>query len=192
MSMVKSHTFDTRRSTKRDKSSSLPNLPSTLSSTFASIHRSRSPFRPAPPIAVLRNHRKSERVVQPSKNHAVVLLLTLHRCRSQHAPDRFIENPLQTLLCQRRTLQILCRMNVPCHLVTLSVCDRLHPPIPQLCDGLWVLSQIQLGPYEDGWNVGSVMRDFGPPFGTNVFETGWANEREADEEYVGLRVGQRS
>lgn len=158
-------------------------IPPLVSSTF--------PF-PYIPLLTNVNLRNITPVARISKNHAIVLLLTLHRCWSQHAPNRLIEYALQPLLCQRGTLQVLIRMNIPRHLVTLCIRDGLHPPIAQLGDGLWVLSQIQLGTDEDGGDVGSVMRDFRPPFGSYVFERRWRDEREADKENVGLGIGERS
>lgn len=106
---------------------------------------------------------------------------------------------------------------------SLVVRNGLHPLRTQALDGCLVLSQIELGPNQDDWNVGSMVVDLGIPLvkvsiamhdctrrlprpraeegksenketdlGLDVVERRRADDGKADQENIGLGVGERS
>lgn len=64
--------------------------------------------------------------------------------------------------------------------------------LAQLLNSLSIVAQIKLGADENDRSVGTVMRDLGVPLGAHVLERRRRDDREADEEDVGLGVGERT
>lgn len=107
-----------------------------------------------------------------------------------YIPNSFIKHTLQIPLRQRRTLQILMCPNLLGHRKRLFIRHRLHLLRPQRLSSGSVFSQIQLCSNENDGHARCVVLDFGVPFGFYVVK-GWRrDDGEADEEDVGLRVGQ--
>ena len=75
---------------------------------------------------------------------------------------------------------------------SLIVRYRLHSLRPQALKSCRVLSQVKLGADQDNGNVGRMMIDLGVPLSLDVVEGRGANDREADQEDICLRVGERS
>ena len=105
-------------------------------------------------------------------------------------PDRLVKHALEALLGERRALEVLGGSDIARHLVTLCVGDGLHPSVSELGDGLWVFSKIELGSDKNHGDVWCVVTDLRSPLGADVLKAWRADEREADEEHVRLRIGQ--
>ena len=110
----------------------------------------------------------------------------------QDSADGFIEHSLQTLLGQSGALQILGSVDLLGELKTLLVGDRGQLLLGKTLNGGLVLSQIQLGSDNEDRDIGAMVVDFRVPLGLDVLEGSRGDDREARQEHVRLRVGQRS
>lgn len=103
-----------------------------------------------------------------------------------------IEDILQTLLCQRRTLYVLHASLLLRPPLSLQLRDRLllHPP--ELFLHGRVVAQIFLCADEDDGDAGTVVLHLGDPLLADILERRVRRDAEAHQEDVCLRVGQRS
>lgn len=67
--------------------------------------------------------------------------------------------------------------NLPRHRRRLLVRDRVHPPLAQPVDRLWVLAQVELGTDEDDGDVGGVVTDLGVPLCAGHGRDKWGSVR---------------
>jgi len=75
---------------------------------------------------------------------------------------------------------------------SLVVGHRLHSLLSQTLESGWVFAKIQLSANKDDGNIWRMVIDFREPLGSNVVK-GWrADDREANEEDIGLGVRQRT
>lgn len=128
-------------------------------------------------------------------------------------PDGFIENALEVSLGESRTFEILVGFNFLGANQRLLVRHGLHALLAKTLEGFGVLTKIELGADEDDGDVGRMMVNLGVPLrvtsmhvrgfersqmsvspylGLNVVERGGADDGEANQEDVGLGVGERS
>lgn len=84
------------------------------------------------------------------------------------------------------------RLDLLRNLNGLFVLDGSHLLLPQALPRGLVVSQIKLRANKNDGNAGRVMLNLGVPLGLDVVERRRADDGEADEEHVGLRVGQRA
>ena len=131
--------------------------------------------------------------------------------------DRLIKHALQIPLRQGRALEVLDRLDLLGHLHGLLVLYRLHLTLSQLLLHLRVVAQVELGADEDDGHAGRMMFYFGVPLWKqsvtsshvilecqchsvrkavpylrlNIVKTRRADNAEADQEDVRLRVAQR-
>jgi len=95
-------------------------------------------------------------------------------------------------LSKRGAFEVLDRPDVFRHRNTLRVGDGRHASISEFFNRSWVFAKIELGPDKYERRRWCVMGDLGPPLGSHVLKAGRADQREADEEYVCLWVGEGS
>ena len=103
-----------------------------------------------------------------------------------------IKDVLQLVLCQSRTFNIFHCTQLLSHPVTILLADRLHFLASKLLAHTRILAQIGLGTNNQAGDTGAVMMDFREPLFANVLKGGWRRDGEADQENVGLGVGQRA
>lgn len=126
------------------------------------------------------------------QNKAVVGLPSFDGLGRENTPDRFVKYALESLLCERRALEIAHGANLFGHLAALAVGNRCHPALTEARIHLRVLTQVQLGSNEQNGGIGGVVRHLRPPLCLGVFKARRTHDREADEEYIRLRVRQRT
>lgn len=128
-------------------------------------------------------------------------------------PDSLVKDALEVSLRESRALEVLVSLNFLGTNEGLLVRHGLHALLSQGVESGAVLAEIEFGADEDDGNVGSVMLDFGAPLelgqclagegydcairrgtylGANVVKGRRADDGEADEEDVGLGIGQRA
>jgi len=122
---------------------------------------------------------------------SLLLLLGFSR-RGDDCSNGFVENVFQTLLCERRTLHIFDSLDLPRHVGALVGGDGRELLLSESVEGLLVLAHVELGPDQDHGCVGAVVLNLGDPFGANIFEGSGGDDGEADEEDVGLGIGEGS
>lgn len=128
------------------------------------------------------------------------------------APDSLVKDALEVSLRESRALEVLVSLNFLGTDEGLLVRNRLHALLSQGVEGGGVVAKIELGADEDDGNVGGVVVDLGVPLegvvsrssawrlakssvtylGADVVKGRRADDGEADEEDVGLRIGQRA
>jgi hypothetical protein len=111
----------------------------------------------------------------------------------------FIKDILESLLSQCRTLDVLDSAELSGHSLAILSLNRLHLLLTKLAeDGVLVVTlllrwaQIELGTDDQAGDARAVVVDFGEPLLADVLEGGRRDDREADEEDVGLRVRERA
>lgn len=114
------------------------------------------------------------------------------RLRQKDKRTNLVKNILQLVLRQSRAFDILDSTQLLRHPVAILLAHRLHLLLGQFLAHSRVISQIRLGPDDQARNTGAVVVDFREPFFPHVLKRGRRGHREADEENVGLRVGQRT
>jgi hypothetical protein len=119
-------------------------------------------------------------------------LLLLDGSGLEDSADSFIEDSLQALLGQSRTLQELGSVDFLGQLEALLMLHGGELLLRQTFDGGFVLSQVQLGCNHKDGDVGAVVVDFWVPLGLDVLEGSGGDDGEAREEDVRLRVGERT
>lgn len=67
--------------------------------------------------------------------------------------DSLIKHTLQVSLRQCTALEVLHRLDILRNLYCLLILDRRHLPLSQLFSHLWVVSQVELGAYEDNRDI---------------------------------------
>jgi hypothetical protein len=90
------------------------------------------------------------------------------------------------------TLEILVGTNLLPDLLSLLWCNWLLAGLVKLLDGLLVVAKILLTSDEDDWEPLAEMQHFGDPLLLDVVEGVGGVDGEADEDYVGIWVGERA
>mmetsp|Transcript_8069 Transcript_8069/g.16119 ORF Transcript_8069/g.16119 Transcript_8069/m.16119 type:complete len:214 (-) Transcript_8069:10-651(-) len=112
--------------------------------------------------------------------------------RDQHTSDGFVEHLLQTLLGQGRAFQVAVCAQLGTELLTVHGRNWGQALLLQAADRLRVVTQIQLGTYQDEWDTWRVVLDLWVPLGLHVLKAGRADDRKADQKHISLRVRQRA
>lgn len=126
-------------------------------------------------------------------------------------PDGLVKNALEVTLGQGRAFEVLVCPDLLGAVQGLLVCDGLHSLLAERLEGGRVFPQVKLGADEDDGGVGGMVADLGTPLiqGINMGWRRWGSREmcvpylgldvvkrrrayngEADEEHVGLGVGQ--
>jgi hypothetical protein len=116
------------------------------------------------------------------------------QCKQGHGsetPDYLVEDVLQLVLGQRRALDVLDGSELPGHPLASITGDRRHLLLCKLVSHGSVVAEIDLGADDEARDTGAVVVDLGKPLFPDVFKAGRGGYAEADEEDVGLRVGER-
>lgn len=121
-----------------------------------------------------------------------LLLLLLGLVGVENSADSLLEHGLEASLVQGRALHILDGSNCASHVATLLEGDGSEALLSQTRQGLLVIAKIKLGADQQEGSVGAVVLDLRVPLGANILERGRRDDGEADEEDVGLGVGQRA
>lgn len=127
--------------------------------------------------------------MQSLYNDAFSLLGGFHG-RHQNSPDRLIKDVLKTLLGQSGAFEIPDSVDLLAALDALRVRYRGHALLLELLDVLDVIAKIQLGADKDDGDVWGMVGNFRVPLGEDVVKGWGANDGKADQEDVGLRVGE--
>mmetsp|Transcript_34394 Transcript_34394/g.86365 ORF Transcript_34394/g.86365 Transcript_34394/m.86365 type:complete len:205 (-) Transcript_34394:415-1029(-) len=120
---------------------------------------------------------------------ALLALGRLLALRHDHTLDSLIEHLLQALLCERRALHVGNCPNLLCKVLSLATIDGCMSFLFQTVNRLLVFPQVQLCANKNNFGVGAMMRDLGPPLRFHVSERCGTDDREANQEDVGLRIG---
>jgi len=135
---------------------------------------------------------RNEKVAKLTDETASLLLLLGLGSGSNDSSNSFIENVFQTFLRERRALHVLDRLDLFGHRVSLFGGDGRKLLLGEAVEGFLVLSHIEFGSDQNHGCVGAMVLNFGHPFRANVFERSGRDDRETDEEDVGLRIGEGS
>lgn len=128
--------------------------------------------------------------MQKLEHNALFVLLDHWRLKSSH--DGLVENVLETLLSERRALDVLDGAELSGELVALLVGHGSQLVSGELVENHLIASQIDLGADNEAGHAGAVVVDLGEPLLLDVFKRRGRGDGEAHEEHVGLGVTQRS
>ena len=112
------------------------------------------------------------------------------RGKEQEGEWYLIKHILQLVLCQSRALHVFHGAKLLCHAITVLLSDGLHLLAGELVPDAGIVAQISLRADNQAGDTGAVVVDLGEPFFPDVLEGGGGGDGEADEEDVGLRVGE--
>lgn len=118
------------------------------------------------------------------------LLLSLARLDSN--TNALDEDVLQILLGQRAALDVADSSILASDLLDLLWCDWALSHIAEALKSSWIGAQIALGSNQQEGRVGAVVLDLRQPFLDYVAERDWVDNREHDQEEIGLWVAQRA
>ena len=105
--------------------------------------------------------------------------------------DGLVEDVLEALLGEGRTLDVLDGLELARQLLALVDGDDALLVLGQLLDGGGVVAQVDLRADQQEGRLLAVVRDLGHPLLFDVLERRRRHHREADEEDVRLRVAER-
>jgi len=139
---------------------------------------------------------------------ALDMLAPREAAMSGYEPDGFVKHALQIALCESRALEVLLSPDFLAHLKGLFVLNRGSSHLAHALLGCFIIAQIELGANENDGNARSMMLNFRGPLrrvnrnpdianqethlGLDIVKRCAADDGEADQEDVGLRVGQGS
>lgn len=103
-----------------------------------------------------------------------------------------IKRLLQVLLCERRTLHVVCSPDLVRHALCPGVRDWLDVRLVQVDEDVHVQQKVGLSPYENDGCGRVVGPDLWNPLLGDVVERGGVDHAEAQEEDVCVGVGQGS
>jgi len=112
--------------------------------------------------------------------------IAARRGRHDDGADGLLEDALETLLRQGRALEVHLGANLLSEV--LAVLGRGDLVVLEALERLLVVAEIDLGADEHGLGLGAVVRDLGIPLGLDVVERRRSDDREAQEEDIGLGV----
>ena len=101
-----------------------------------------------------------------------------------------IKDIFQIVLRKRRALNVLDCSELPSELLPVLRCDWTLPILSQLIYHSGIFPQINLRANDHAGNIGAVVAEFGEPLFLHPLKRRWGADGEADEEDVGLRVGE--
>jgi len=105
---------------------------------------------------------------------------------------RRIEHLLHAVVVHSRTFVVRHGGNATGYMASLGTLYRLLFQSTQLDNGLLIGSQVRLVADHHDRDIGAEVTHLRPPFLRDVRQTVWIVDGEADEDNVGVRVGQRS
>ncbi len=111
---------------------------------------------------------------------------------NENEPTRRGTHRLETGLVEGRALDVLDGADGLGHVEALLEADGGELLLGEARLSLGVLTKIQLSADEEEGSVGAVVLDLRVPLGLDVLERGGRDDRIANQEDVGLRVGQRT
>jgi hypothetical protein len=112
----------------------------------------------------------------------LALLLANHACES------FIKDVLETLASESRAFEVLESVEFLDHVVGLLVGDGRLAVLAKGLEGRLVITKIGLGTDEDDWDIGAMVLDLDVPTILDVDERRMVDNREAQQEDIGLGV----
>jgi hypothetical protein len=101
-----------------------------------------------------------------------------------------IKHILQLVLRKGTAFHVLNGTELLSHALSILSPHWRHLLLGQLVFNAGVIPQIHLRAYDEAGNTGAVVVDLGKPLLANVLEGGGGGDAEADEEDVGLRIGE--
>jgi len=110
----------------------------------------------------------------------------------EDSADGLLEDGLETSLVERRALNVLDGADGLAHVETLLEGDGGEALLGETGNGLRILTKIELGADQEEGRIGAVVLDLGVPLGLHVLERSGRDDGEANEEDIGLGVGQRA
>lgn len=112
--------------------------------------------------------------------------------RVEESANSLAEHVLDAVLAEGRALHVLDCMDLAGERLALLQRYGRLVLIFQLLLHLRVVAQVALGAHEEDRHIGAVVRHLGMPFVLDVLVRGRAGDGEADDEHVGLGVGERT
>lgn len=112
--------------------------------------------------------------------------------RVEESANSLGKHVLDAVLAERRALHVLDGVDLAGERLALVQRYGSLILILQLLLHLRVATQVTFGAHEEDGNVGAVVRYLGMPLVLDVFVRRWAGDGEADDEDVGLGVGERA
>jgi hypothetical protein len=131
------------------------------------------------------------RGLECSHNRLSLFISTLQKVTQVTAETYLVKDVLETLLRQRRTLDVLNRTELACETVTRLRRHRSLLLACKLVHYLRVVTQIDLGADYEARHTGAMVPDLGEPLLLDVLKRGWRGHAETHEEDVRLRVRER-
>lgn len=119
-------------------------------------------------------------------------LLCSHRLRTEEGTHCVCKHVLDAVLAECRTLQVLDGVDLASQSVALLERDGRLVLLLKLLQHICVVAEIALGPNQQDGHAGTVVRHLWVPLVLDVLIGRGAGDGEADDEDVGLRVGQRA
>merc|ERR1719319_1147152 len=113
------------------------------------------------------------------------------RLRPQDGAHRLVKHLFESALGERRALEVFDGPDLVSELLALLALHRGVAVLRERLQGLLVLPQVNLRPYQKHGRVGAVVLDLRAPLGGDVLEGGGRYDGETDEEDVRLWVGER-
>lgn len=110
--------------------------------------------------------------------------------RVEESTNSLCEHVLDAFLAERRALHVLDRMDLAGERLALLQRYGGLVLIFQLLLHLRVVAQVALGAHKEDRHAGAVVRHLGMPLMLDVLIGGRARDGEADDEHVGLGVGE--
>lgn len=150
-------------------------------------------FVPQPSFASMDLHHPSPQ--SKYGNHLLqqhTLLGTLFRDWIQHCLHSFRKHLPDTILQESRTLHVFNSPNLLGQGVALLLGSRSQALLLQLLHCFCIAPQVPLGAHQQDGHVGAVMRHLGVPLVPNIGMGGGAANRKADDENIGLGIGERA
>lgn len=109
-----------------------------------------------------------------------------------YASTHLVKDVLELVLSKGGTFDVFDSAQLLGHAIAVLLSDGLHLLASQLLPHGGVIAQIGLGADDQAGDAGAVVSDLGEPLLADIFEGGGGGDGKADEEDVGLRVGQRT
>ncbi len=148
-------------------------------------------FVPQPSFASVDLHHPSPQ--SKSGNHLLqqhTLLGVLFRDWIQHRPHSFSKHLPDTILQQSRTLHVFNRPDLLGQGVALLLGGRGQTLLLQLLHCFCIAPQVPLGAHQQDGHVGAVVRHLRVPLVPDIGVGGGAANGKADDENVGLGIGE--
>jgi len=110
--------------------------------------------------------------------------------RFEGSHDRLVEHVLEALLRESGALHVLDGAKLPGESLPQLNAHRSLLLSAQLLNNRRVIAQVHLGAHDEAWHTGAMVMDLRKPLFFDVFERSRAGDREANEKYIRLRIGE--